>query len=178
MNKSTFHGQAYEFYPWSQLGEDAFTLAKKILADDLEIDRIVALAKGGLTFARSLVDFLDVPDVSSIKIEFYTGISTTKDTPVITQSLPVSIKGENILIFDDIVDQGKTMELAVNYLKQHGAKQIYTASLIEKPWSEFKVDYSARTSESWVIFPNETRETISTLKKIWSEKGEDRKSVV
>ncbi|MDH5533440.1 MAG: phosphoribosyltransferase family protein [Candidatus Pacebacteria bacterium] len=172
MNPMTFHDQAYEFYSWNSLGEDIFELAKKIIKSGKKYDRIIALAKGGLTFSRSLVDYLDVQDVSSIQIQFYTGIGTTHKTPVITQSLPVSIKDENILIFDDIVDKGETMKLAVEYLKFHGAKSISTSTLIEKPWSTFKSDFVARSSEAWVIYPNEIRETIGILKELWEEKGD------
>lgn len=172
MRALTFHDQAYEFYNWETLGNDIFLLAKKIIESGRKFDRIIALAKGGLTFSRSLVDYLNVEEVSSIQIQFYTGIGTTYKTPVITQSLPVSIKGENILVFDDIVDKGETMKLAVEYLNYHGAKSIATSTLIEKPWSNFKTDFSARSSQAWVIYPNEIRETISILKEIWEEKGD------
>jgi hypoxanthine phosphoribosyltransferase len=172
MKTMTFHKQDYEFYPWNSLGEDIFELSKDIIASGKKYDRIIALAKGGLTFSRSLVDYLDVKEVSSIQIQFYTGIGTTQKTPVITQSLPVSIKDENILIFDDIVDKGETMKLAVEYLKYHGAKSISTSTLIEKPWSKFKSDFVARSSEAWVIYPNEIRETIGILKDLWQEKGD------
>lgn len=172
MHSSTFHNQAYEFYSWEELGTDIFEVAQQILTKGEKYDRIIALAKGGLTFARSLVDYLQLEDISSIKIEFYTGIGTTTKTPVITQSLPVSIKGERILLFDDIVDKGETMKLATEYISYHGATNITTASLIKKPWSSFAVDFAARSSEAWVIFPNEVRETIATLSKIWRQKGD------
>jgi len=172
MQAMTFHDQAYEFYSWESLGQDIFELSKQIINSGEKFDRIIALAKGGLTFSRSLVDFLDVQEVSSIQIQFYTGIGTTNRTPVITQSLPVSIKDEKILIFDDIVDRGETMKLAVEYLQYHGAKSIKTSTLIEKPWSTFKSDFVARSSEAWVIYPNEIRETISILRELWEEKGD------
>lgn len=177
MKQSHIHDQAYEMYNFEELGQDTFSIAEQILTKNHNFDRIIALAKGGLTYARSLVDFLAVDDVSSIKIEFYTGIGTTQKTPVITQSLPVSIKGERILIFDDIVDKGETMKLATEYLQYHGAADITTSALIQKPWTEFKVDYFARESEAWVIFPNEIRETISTLSSIWKDAGDSQEAI-
>lgn len=177
MKKTQFHGQTYEFYSWERLGDDIFTLAEQIIQSGKQFDRIIALAKGGLTFSRSLVDYLQVDNVSTFQIEFYTGIGTTENTPVITQSLPVSIKGEKILIFDDIVDRGPTMTLATQYLLQHGATTLTTAALIQKPWSTFTVDFCARQSESWVIFPNEVRETITLLKKLWLQKGDSLEKI-
>lgn len=172
MNASKFHDQAYEYCSWSTLGEDIFTLAQKILASGQEYDRIVALAKGGLTFSRSLVDYLNIPNVSSFQIEFYTGIGETAKTPVITQSLPVTVRNERILIFDDIVDTGESLQLATQYMKIHGAADVSTAVLVSKPWTKFKADFHVRETKAWFIFPNETRETIELLRKIWTEKGD------
>lgn len=172
MKATTIHDQAYEFYSWGKLGEAIFKLSEQIIESGTKFDRIIALAKGGLTFSRSLVDFLDVRSISSFQIEFYTGIGTTQKTPVITQSLPVSIRNESVLIFDDIVDKGETMKLAVDYVAHNGVKNIATASLVFKPWSNFKVDYFAYESRAWVIFPNEIRETIGTLSSMWQQKGD------
>ena len=177
LNIRTIHNQTYEFYPWELLGEDIFSLARKIHKSGKKFDRIVALAKGGLTFSRSLVDYLEIEALSSIQIEFYTDIGTTAKTPVITQSLPVSIKNEHILIFDDILDTGETMKLAKEYLQYHGAASITTAVLIEKPWSTVPVDFSARQSEAWVIFPNEVRETIKSLVSIWEKAGDSTEKI-
>lgn len=177
MNALTIHDQSYEFYPWKTLGEDVFKLSQQILesqeaGNTPKFDRIIALAKGGLTFSRSLVDFLDVKTVSSIQIEFYSGIGQTYKTPVITQSLPVSIKDEKILVFDDIVDSGESLRLAVEYLGHHGAQSITTSALIQKPQTKFKADFFVQESKAWVIFPNEIRETITILRELWEEKGD------
>jgi uncharacterized protein len=177
MTKVTLHDQAYEYYSWQQLGESMFEIAKRIIESGQKFDRVIALAKGGLTFSRSLVDYLDVKDISTFQIEFYTGIGTTAKTPVITQSLPVSIKNENVLVFDDVVDHGETMKMATQYLQYHGAASITTCALIQKPWSSFKVDFAAQESEAWVIFPNEARETIKTLTKMWQEKGDSPEKI-
>ncbi len=172
MNSNTFHDQAYEYLDWQQLGDDVFKLAKDVLESGKKFDRLVALAKGGLTYSRSMVDYLAIPEVSTIQIEFYTGIAETAKTPVITQSMPVSVRDEDILVFDDIADSGETLEVATNYLKYHGVKSISTAVLVSKPWTKIKPDFAARTSEAWVIFPNEARETIATLVSMWQKKGD------
>ena len=178
MKKTIFHGQAYEYYSWVTLGEDIFHLSEDILKSGHKFDRIIALAKGGLTFSRSLVDYLDTHQISSIQIEFYTGIGKTAKTPVITQSLPVSIQNEKILVFDDIVDKGDTLDLAVQYLNYHGAKSIHTATLIQKPWTKHKADFAARESSAWVIFPNEVRETIEILQDLWREEGDSPQLII
>lgn len=177
MHTLNIHNQLYEFYTWDDLGELSFELAQQILTTGKKYDRLVALSKGGLAFARSLVDFLDLPDISTIKIEFYTGINETNKTPVITQSLPVNIKNEAILIYDDIVDTGETLSLAIKYLNQHGAKSVDTAVLFLKPWTKVNSDFKGKESSAWVIFPNEIRETILTLAKIWRQLGDNQDQI-
>jgi hypoxanthine phosphoribosyltransferase len=172
MKLATIHDQAYEYHSWEDLGQEIFAVAQQVLKSDQSFDRVIALAKGGLTFARSLNDLLAIKELSSIQIEFYTGIGEHRKTPVITQSLPVTIKDEHILLFDDIVDKGDTMSLAVEYLKYHGAASITTTALLSKPWSTFAPDFVANTTQAWVIFPNESRETIGLLRKMWTKKGD------
>ncbi len=173
----TIHDEAYQYYSWHQLGDDIFSLAQKLLKSDQEFDRVIALAKGGVTFARSLLDFLNVPNYSSIQIEFYTGINQTATTPVITQSLPTSIQGERVLVFDDLVDSGETMKLAKEYFGYHGAKTVTTATLLRKTWTKFPVDFCVRESNAWVIFPNETRETIQLLCGKWKKEGDSDEKI-
>jgi len=172
MTTSKIHNQEYEFYSWESLGEDIFNLAQQILESGQKFDRIIALAKGGLTFARSLVDYLAVADLSTMQIQFYTGIGETQRKPVVVQDLPVPIKGEKILVFDDIVDSGETLKLAIEYLTSQGAASIVTATLLQKPWANPKDNWHARESSAWVIFPNEIRETITTLVDLWGKKGD------
>lgn len=172
MGPITIHEQTYEYLSWDSLGKEIFSLAKQICVSNMEFDRVIALAKGGLTFSRSLVDYLHIKEISSIQIEFYTGIGTSNKTPVITQSLPVSIRNENILIFDDIIDKGETMRLATEYLQYHGAKKLTTCALFRKPWANFTADFVARQTDAWIIFPNESRETIQLLSEMWQEKGD------
>jgi hypoxanthine phosphoribosyltransferase len=178
MTSSTIHDQVYEYHSWNQLGEEIFKVAKQILVSGKKFDRVIALAKGGLTFSRSLNDFLEIKELSTFQIEFYTNIGTTNKTPVITQSLPVSIKDENVLIFDDVVDRGETLKLALDYIKYHGVKEMTTATLIYKPWSTIKPDFFSHETEAWVIFPNESRETIQLLKKNWQKLGDSEEQIV
>lgn len=173
----TIHNIPYEFYSWAELGEDIFELSKKILESGQEFDRIVALAKGGLAFSRSLVDYLKVDNVSSIQIEMYAGINEVQHLPVITQSLPTSIRHEKILVFDDLADSGETLKLAVDYLKHHGPKSVHTATLMVKPHTVFTPDFWVRETSAWVIFPNEVRETITQLVGMWTKNGDDTATI-
>lgn len=177
MTQVTIHDQLYQMYTWEEFGEDVFTLAAKISEQHLKIDRVIALAKGGVTISRPVLDLLGLAEMSSIQIEFYNGIASTEQMPVITQSLPVRIKGESILILDDLSDSGESFIAAVHYLSQHGTTKIQTASLLIKPWSKFKPDFFVRETKAWIIFPWEIRETILLLSDMWKKKGDSKDKI-
>lgn len=172
MKKTTIHEQTYLFVSWETSGKHILELSKKILKSGKTYDRIIALAKGGLTWSRLLGDYIAVEELSSVQISFYTGIATTKKAPIIIQSLPISIKGERVLIFDDIADSGETLEVAKQYATMHGAKDIDTATIAVKSWTKVMPDYHAFSSGEWIIWPYEVRETISLLSSMWKERGD------
>jgi hypoxanthine phosphoribosyltransferase len=171
MKKTIIDGQAYLVVTWEETGEHALKLAEKIIKSGNKYDRVIALAKGGLTWSRTMVDFLAIPNLSTMQVSFYTDIASTTKTPIITQSLPMNIQGERVLIFDDVSDSGETLLLTKKYLKMHGAKSVTTATLSIKSWTSYVPDFYSFSSSEWIIFPHESRETIGMLKKSWKKKG-------
>lgn len=177
MKTVTIHDQTYELYDWKTFGEHVFAIAKQIVERGDQFDRIIALAKGGTAIVRPIADLCGIKELSSIQIEFYTGIEKTAKTPVITQSLPVRIKDERVLIIDDVADSGGTLILATNYVRQHGASDIKTATLVLKPWTKFEPDFSYYKTDAWIIFPWEIREHILLLSAMWTERGDSKATI-
>ncbi len=157
----------YHYYSWQELGDLTEKLAYQIIQKNPHINRLIALATGGLTMSRALRDYLGLKKISSLQVEFYTDIGKTSSAPIITQSLPINIDGENILIFDDINDTGRTLQAATQYLQLRGARQITTATLFQKPHTNHSSDFYQQKTTSWVIFPDEVRETIQLLSDRW-----------
>jgi hypoxanthine phosphoribosyltransferase len=169
--------QNYLYLSWDKMGEICFSLAKKILESQKNYDRLVALAKGGWTWARTMADYLAIHKVASVQYEFYTQVAKTKEYPTLKQSLPVSVEGERLLIFDDVADSGKTLKAATDYLKKCGAASISTATLFYKPQSKIKPDFYSKKTCRWVIFPHEIRETIAHLSEEWMASGMGEKEI-
>lgn len=168
--KSTsFDGQEYITPSWEDMGKLSFALAKSILNKNVKIDRLVALAKGGVTWSGTLLDYLNLDKISVFQIKFYTDIYKKDHRPIIVQSLPVQVENENILLVDDVVDSGETIQVAKSYLAMCGAKTITTASLFIKPWSKTKPDFYAESTKAWIIFPHEIREMITLLHNQWKK---------
>lgn len=170
MTAHTIHDQNYEVFSWQEIGECTFKLGKKIIASGESFDRVVALARGGISIAQSLSDLINVKKISSVQSEMYTGIGTKTKAPIIVQPLAANIKGEKILLIDDLADSGETLLFAKQYLAVHGPSSVQTATLAAKPWTKITPDFYELRSEAWMIFPWETRETIITLEGIWREK--------
>lgn len=156
---------------WDEMNQLAFVIAKQIQADQKQFDRIVTLAKGGWPMTRSLVDFLSVNQVASLGIKFYSGINQRYQEPEIYQDFPVKLKGESVLLFDDVADTGNSFIFAKKHLQKNGVKSITTAALFYKPRSIFKPDYYGFTTSAWIIFPYEAIEAMKFLNHKWQAKG-------
>ncbi len=167
---TTYDNIDYVCPSWEEMGKITFSLAQQILESGHQFDRIVALAKGGWTWARTLADFLQITKLSSTRLKSYNGINECSQVKVL-QPLADSIDGERILIFDDVVDSGETIAKAKEYMTILGAKEISTATLCFKPRSKFVPEFYAFSSKSWIIFPHEHREFINQAKIKWLDKN-------
>lgn len=163
----TIDDQAYIAPNWQEMGQLTVRLAEKIAASNGEFDRLIALAKGGLSWSRQLQDLLQIEDYSSIQVTMYEGVYQTKKSPIVIQSLPISIKGESVLVFDDVADSGETLALAKEYFGLHGATNVKTATHFTKPWTKLTPDFTVENTDSWIIFPHDTIEMIHLLKDKW-----------
>jgi len=95
--------------------------------------------------------------VDFINVKSYGGIET-RGKPKILSTITEDIRGEQVLLVDDIVDQGDTMHTVLEYLRTKGPAGVKTAALFTKPWSSVRPDYSLGVVESWVVFPYERGE--------------------
>lgn len=162
---------------WRALHALAFDLAQQIRNKNEEFDRVVTLAKGGWPMSRSLADFLEVNEVQSLGISFYTGVDQRKPHPIVYQDLPIDIAGETILLFDDVADTGESLEFATNYLYERGAHQVTTAAIFYKERSKLTPDYFAAQVAEWIVFPYELVETLRLVGTDWLAAGIDPEEI-
>lgn len=160
---------SYVVPSWDDLDEICVDLAKKITDSGIEFDRIVTLAKGGWPFAKALVDLLAVPEVASIGIRFYSGIYQRLEQPEIYQDLPVTVKGERVLLFDDVADSGESLIFTKQHLLDRGVASVTTATLFYKPHSLLKPDFYGEETSAWIVYPFDKREGMGLLQQKWSD---------
>jgi len=107
----------------------------------------VGVLKGSFLFMADLVRTLDDP----VRCEFL-GVSSyqgTKSTGTvrISHDLTANIEGKNVLLVEDIVDTGLTLDYLIRTLSQRQPKRLAVATLLDKP-SRRRVDVPV----DWVGF--------------------------
>jgi len=134
-------------------------LAEKIDKSEFKPDMIVAVVRGGMVPSRMLSDLLDVSDILSVRIKFYTAPGKTAQEPMVRQMPDESLfKGKKILIVDDVADSGRTLALAKSLFEK--GVEVRTATLHYKPLSSIiKPDYFVEETSAWIVYPWEREET-------------------
>jgi uncharacterized protein len=139
---------------WQTFGEASRELAVAIAADGFEPDLILSIARGGLFVAGSLGYALAVKNLHVMNVEFYDGVGTTLDMPVVLPPVPsaVDFSAKKVLIADDVADSGKTLELVYTFIRDQ-VEDARSAVIYEKPRSVIKCDYVWRRTDKWINFP-------------------------
>jgi len=95
---------------------------------------LIGLLKGCVPFMAELIKHItshveiDFMDVSS-----YLGGTQTTGKVHVLKDLSIDIRGKDVLIVDDIIDTGLTLQEVCVLLKDRGAKSIEIITLIDKP---------------------------------------------
>uniref|UniRef100_A0A914Q220 Hypoxanthine phosphoribosyltransferase n=1 Tax=Panagrolaimus davidi TaxID=227884 RepID=A0A914Q220_9BILA len=116
---------------------------------------ILCVLKGSYRFFTALVDELTAVRyncktsllVDFIRAKSYENTETTGKLELIGLSSLNELKGQNVLIVDDIVDSGLTMSRLIFTIKDLGAKQVWTSLLLSK-----RVPRKVEVDENFVAF--------------------------
>ena len=124
-------------------------LAKKISLLARRIDKdykgkvpvFLPILNGSFIFASDLLREINIPSrVSFVKASSYSGTTTTGQLKTLIGH-DESVFGMDIIIVEDIVDTGLTLEKIVTELKSLGTKSVETVALLRKqPAREKKIE--------------------------------------
>jgi hypothetical protein len=149
---------------WADIEDQCKTIALELKKRRTSFDAIIGIARGGWIPARILSDLLDIEEIHTIRVKFYKAIGETSEKPSIVHPLPFYLNGKNVLLVDDIADTGKSLMIAIEHLRERKAGNIFVATLLKKPHSEFTPHIYVKETSAWVIFPWEVQETIKSIK--------------
>ncbi|MCA9616728.1 MAG: hypoxanthine phosphoribosyltransferase [Polyangiales bacterium] len=94
---------------------------------------VVPVLKGSFVFAADLVRHIDVPlAVDFLGLRSYEGTESS-GVVQITSDLTKSVEGKHVLIIEDIVDTGLTMQYLLQNLETRKPASVKLASLLHKP---------------------------------------------
>jgi hypoxanthine phosphoribosyltransferase len=144
-----------ELISWERFHELARELAYAIHQAGFHPELIIAIGRGGYMPARIISDYLDVYDLTDIRIEHYHAVHMQRAARV-RYPLTADIAGKRVLLVDDVSDSGDTFETAIQHLRERGEPvQLRTAVLHHKRVSSYKADfYAEEISEwHWITYP-------------------------
>ena len=140
---------------WAEYGELIDSLLNDLRDEGGSYDLCVGISRGGLPIAVETSHRLNIP-MESLKVHSYAKMKK-QSLPVIEDNLLPNIKGQKVLIVDDICDTGDTFFTVTEWLALKQPQSVTTASLIVKRSSHFIPDFSCElvNSNVWVVFPYE-----------------------
>lgn len=134
--------------PNQKIEESILTVANQLNRDykERETPLFLPVLNGSFMFTASLLKNIEFQcELSFIKLASYSGTSTTGEVKEII-GLESVVEGRDIIVLEDIVDTGKTVQELYTLLQNRGAKSITICTLLYKPDSykkEIPIDYVA-----------------------------------
>jgi hypoxanthine phosphoribosyltransferase len=146
----------FRYITWSEYGNLAAALAEKVRSNGKHYDLVVGIARGGIPVAMVVSDHLNVK-IDFVNVKSYSDIGK-RVPPRILSTLTEGIEGKDILLVDDLVDQGDTLASMKKYLSDQKPRTLDTAVMFKKPWSKTEPDFYLESVTEWVVFPFELGE--------------------
>jgi hypoxanthine phosphoribosyltransferase len=111
---------------------------------------LVSVLKGSLPFMADLMRSITVPvRIDLMEVSSYGGTSTESSGLVrILKDLSASIADEDVLLVEDIIDTGLTLNYLIRYLRGKSPASLRICTLLDKPARrlvEIPVDYTGFT---------------------------------
>ena len=139
-----------------KIQETCEKLAAQINADYPDRERelvFVIVLKGSVFFATDLIRRIDRPcTMEFMKVSSYGAGVETSGFIQVSLDLKRDIKDVDVIIVEDIIDSGRTLQKLCSLLATRGAHSVRTCALLDKPERrqvEMEVDYAG------IVIPDE-----------------------
>lgn len=148
METITIRDRQFKPYKSTEEVEKAIAqVAEQITADYADRTPIfICILTGAFMFLSDLMKKCNIPaEVAFWKVASYEGMSSTG---VLKEVMPLScdVRGRDVIVVEDIIDSGFTMQEILKALKEKGAKSTAVCAMLLKPDAlryPISVDYCA-----------------------------------
>jgi len=154
------------YVPWNDVLRMCYSLAEKVLDSREAFDAIVSVSRGGLVPARIMSDVLGVFNFYTIRSRFWGIAGRIAEEPMLGIHEAIDVDGKNVLLVDETVDTGMTLEKIINVLRSLGAGDVKTAVLHYKTGSSLIPDFyiDVVDKDVWIFYPWSLSETVYALR--------------
>jgi len=127
-------------------------IANKINNSNTKKPLFIAVLNGSFLFAADIMRRITIPnaEISFIKLSSYEGIKSNGEISELI-GIKNNISGRNIILLEDIVDTGNTLEKIIELLTQEQVSSIKVATLLFKPNAykkDLNIDYIGKSIEN------------------------------
>jgi hypoxanthine phosphoribosyltransferase len=130
----------------AQIDQRVAEMGKQI-TDDFRGEELIALCvlKGAVFFCTDLLRKLDLDvRLDFIQVSSYGNEKYSSGVVTVLKEPQLDMHNKNVLIVEDIIDSGLTINEIHRYIEGRGAARVATAAFLDKPAarrSEFKAEY-------------------------------------
>lgn len=104
----------------------------------------ISILNGAFIFLADLVRACDLNcEITFVKLSSYEGVKSTGKVATVI-GIDIDLKGKDVIVVEDIIDTGETLNQFLKELKNYNPSSIKLASLLVKPEAlhyEIQVDY-------------------------------------
>ena len=125
-----------------ELEKRVYELAKEIEKDYKDKDiNLICILKGSLMFTADLArNIKNSVNIDFLRVSSYE--NTTSKTISFVKGLLPDIKNKDVILIEDIIDSGKTMNFLIPFLNKMKPNSIKVCTLLDKPYRR-KIPYQA-----------------------------------
>ncbi|MFZ3114010.1 MAG: hypoxanthine phosphoribosyltransferase [Syntrophales bacterium] len=112
---------------------------------------VIGVLKGAFIFMADLIRCLTIPcRVDFVRLASYGAEAVSSGKVVMTKDIETSIKDQEILIVEDVVDTGLTLSFLINWLQERNPRSLKVCAMLDKRQrrrAPFEADYVGFTIE-------------------------------
>jgi hypoxanthine phosphoribosyltransferase len=117
----------------TQIQRRVRALAKQISHDYADEQLVlVGVLKGVICFMSDLMQHISIPLTTEFMAISYYGSNTAEPAVKITKDIDTSISGLHVLMIEDVVDTGMTLNYLLNHLSAHNPASLRVCTLLDK----------------------------------------------